>query len=215
MDIHENIYYSKEYKMLYHFNETTLTEKEEKKLSNGYSLICKSGCGNSIVTLCSPSGEVILSYRMYDNDVLSFEDIISHSDGKEYYVYKENLYGYSVLSLEDKKQLHYIPRGKGGEVLGESPILLKMHYDKYSNIAAIDCCMWACPNETALIDFSEPLKEQKIILLLDLIDKDREAYNSIEFKAWDNGRLILKTDKNEELCFSAESLRKLIRSELK
>ncbi|MGN0639145.1 MAG: hypothetical protein ACI4J0_12310 [Huintestinicola sp.] len=172
-------------------------------------------------SLVSPDKSVVLRWQLCDDhDFTSFTRIFTHSDGRLYLIYKEDLYGYSVLRLSDRKALHYVPKGyypHNGEeppYPGESFIMTDLHYCPENNFAAAGGCFWAAPYDTAILDFSDPLSPpDKIITIHDIIDPSHEndELEDIDFKEWKDGHLILEADMiKEQFRFSAADLRRFM-----
>lgn len=166
--------------------------------------------------LISPDKSTVHKWQLCDDhDFTSFTQIFTHSDGRLYLIYKEDLYGYSVLRLSDRKELHYVPLGdypdKSEPTRGESFIMTDLHYCKDNNYAAAGGCFWAAPYDTAIIDLSDPLSPpDKIRTLHDIIDPNYENddLEDIDFKEWQNGHLILEADiTKEQFRFSTSDLK--------
>lgn len=225
----ENIYHTKEYQSQRNDYLSGIVAPENKvetekiPLDAGFFLMSTEYTfkkqGNISKTayeqsLISPDGTKIHSWQIADShDFTDFAAIFTHSDSRLYFIYKEDLYGYSVLRLSDRKELHYIPRGivTDGKFMGESFIMTDFHYCRENNIAAAGGCFWAAPYDTALLDMTSPLSEpKKLVTVHDIIDPNYEndTLEDIDFKKWDNGFLVLEADAvKEELRFSTENLR--------
>jgi len=69
--------------------------------------------------------------------------LIAHSNGRKYFVYKEDLYGYSVLDIMSNDTFRYIPAEsfRGGETF----IITGISYNPTKNIMAATGCYWAYP----------------------------------------------------------------------
>lgn len=232
MNIHENIYgtplhlfYNNAYEGI--FDEKYYNHTDEKQLSCGYSLSCRRYyrvttdgissascvcCG--MLTLFSPEGAEIFAAKVYNDDsAFDMAVLIPHTDGRHYFVYRENMFGYSVLCTETMDEMHYLPMGRSdsGDTMGSSHILGSFHYDPKTSLCAASCGQWGAGQEIALFDLSSPLKEPvKITLLCDFIDPRREEYRRLCFKAWRDKRLIIGTDKGEELSFTEDILKKFL-----
>lgn len=172
-------------------------------------------------TLVSPDKSVVLRWQLCDDhDFTSFTQIFTHSDGRLYLIYKEALYGYSVLRLSDRKELHYVPLGyypdnaEEPPCPGESFIMTDFHYCHENNFAAAGGCFWAAPYDTVVLDFSDPLSPpDKIRTIHNIIDPNYENddLEDIDFKEWQNGHLILEADTiKEQFRFSPDDLRRFM-----
>lgn len=171
--------------------------------------------------LISPYKSVVHKWQLCDShDFTSFTQIFTHSDGRLYLIYKEELYGYSVLRLSDRKELHYVPKGcysDNKEELscpGESFIMTDFHYCPENNFAAAGGCFWAAPYDTAILDFGDPLSPpHRICTIRQIIDPnyENETTEDIDFKEWQKGHLILEADGiKEQFRFSPTDLRRFI-----
>lgn len=172
-------------------------------------------------SLISPDKSIVHKWQLCDcHDFTSFTQIFTHSDGRLYLIYKEELYGYSVLRLSDKKELHYVPLGNYSDnsqdksYPGESFIMTDFYYCPQNNYAAAGGCFWAAPFDTAILDFSDPLlPPDRIRTMHDIIDPNYEndALEDIDFKEWQNGFLILEADGiKEQFRFSPADLRRFM-----
>lgn len=238
MSSFENIYHTqkyREYRQQYIskvFKAQNKKDTEKLPLEAGFILesteysFFDNGSENKSLTayeqkLISPDKSVVLRWQLCDShDFTSFTQIFTHSDGKQYFIYKEDLYGYSVLRLSDRKELHYVPRGDYTDnseekpYPGESFIMTDFHYCPDNDFAAAGGCFWAAPYDTALLDFIDPLSPpDKITTIHDIMDPNYEndSLEDIDFKAWQNGFLILEADMiKEQFRFSSEDLRRII-----
>ena len=142
------------------------------------------------------TGKIICTWDNI-NDSGDFSAMISHSSGKHYLVFREDLYGYSVLEAETGREVHYMPEEsfpleeeKGRETF----IWTGAAYDPRSNLLAVSGCYWACPNGTLMLDFSDPLAEQDCSRWLDLhdvVDPDYEMYDGIDWEAFGPDGILL------------------------
>jgi len=120
-----------------------------------------------------------------------FCDLIKHVNGKSYLFYKEDLYGYGVYDLEEKKAFSYFPTHSWHR--GETFIATNLYYNEKNNIMAAEGCYWACPSETFLFRINDPLKifDSHLSLHL-LLDKEYDKYDDICFSGWEGTGLELK-----------------------
>lgn len=143
-------------------------------------------------------------------------DIIHHSNGKDYLIFTEDLYGYSVLELNALKIARYFPEISfyKNENFSETFIWTDFHYNHKNNYLAIGGCIWAAPSSLILVDFSNPLEikeEDQWIDIHGIIDPTFERFNDIDFKKWDGDNLHLIaenscTEKPENLTLSLDKL---------
>lgn len=231
MTCFENIYYTETYQAQRKDFSKMVFKSENKNTSESfaleagfilrsteYSIDNKTGYEQA---LFSPDGSEILRWELCDShDFTIFTQIFTHSDRHLYLIYKEDLYGYSVLRLSDRMSLHYVPRGYSPKVTdsspypGESFIMTDFHYCPRHNFAAAGGCFWAAPSDTALLDFTDPLAApDKIRTIHDIIDPNHEndLLEDIDFKEWQDGFLILEADMiKEQFRFSPSDLKRFM-----
>lgn len=153
--------------------------------------------------LLDSGGQVVYTWDNINDDG-EFYRLLPHANGNHYLVFREDLYGYSVLEVETGRTMHYIPEKswpldcRQGE---ETFIWTGVAYDAATNLLAVSGCYWACPNGTLLLDFADPLAEQDWKVWLDVqnvVDPDYDLYDDINLERFGkNGLLHFKT-------FSAE-----------
>ena len=126
-------------------------------------------------------GEIIYSTRdIYSN---SFYNLIDHQNGRQYLIFRIDLYGYSVLDLSTLKDYHYVPT----EILndGEAFIWTGVHYNRNTNLLVAEGCYWACPSGLCVLDFSNPASlpypEYDLNQYLHYDD-----FEEMEFGGWDD-----------------------------
>lgn len=111
--------------------------------------------------LLDSGGQVVYTWDNFNDDG-EFYRLFPHANGNHYLVFREDLYGYSVLEVETGRTMHYIPEkswpldGRQGK---ETFIWTGVAYDAATSLLAVWGCYWACPNGTLLLDFSDPLEE--------------------------------------------------------
>ena len=146
--------------------------------------------------------------RLYKNDELVFEwkntdgnsrvaDLIHHSDGNTYFIFDEDLYGYSVLNLGDLQCMHYIPAqsyGKYPEEFEETFLWCKCYYNPENNLLAVDGCYWACPYSLIVLDFSHPMTAVEAEDWVDVFQYcgDHPDLDDIDFVRWEGNDLVCK-----------------------
>ena len=149
-------------------------------------------------------GNIIYSFHTL-NESGSFWSFV-HQNGKRYLLFKQNLYGYSVLDIATGQDYRYYP--KGSFPGGETWIWMIPYYNAQNNILAIDGCYWACPSSITLADFSDPMKET---IYLDVNEYHGEGYPDLEFVRWNGtdlvGELRVKKSKTEVVIPEAEYTR--------
>ncbi len=139
-------------------------------------------------------GEVFYRWYNIDNNA-EFYRLIEHSDGNDYLIFRQDLYGYSVLNLQTMQDLHYIPAQSfpyGKEDFAETFIWMDAYYEPQSSLLAIPGCFWARPYSVAVLDFSQPLKANEAWLDIHLlVDANYDIYDNIDFAGWTDGTLVL------------------------
>ena len=138
---HSDLGYGYSYKY-YHY----LIQRGKKTYSGYYFELLKDG-------------EKIFDWKASGYGVLT--QIITHSNGKKYLLYGEDVYGYSVLDLETFENVHYIPeRSKRGlgDGCDETFIWRKAFYDTQSDILAVDGFYISEWPSVIFMDFSDPME---------------------------------------------------------
>ncbi|WP_298104921.1 hypothetical protein [uncultured Campylobacter sp.] len=140
----------------------------------------------------------IISWRCID-DRAEFFSLIRHANGKFYLVFRQGLYGYSVLELDCGRIMRFVP---DAWTLGkESFILSGVHYLRDWNALAASGCYWGAPNGVHLVSFAEPMsEEQRYVDVLDCIRGGYDIYEQADFAGFEGNELSLK-------CFRADTLR--------
>ena len=203
--------YKERMKMLdeYIFSRIMFDEPErEKELESGYLVRyyyyadeenCKPG-------YAPVDGEIC---RLFKDDNLIFEwkntdghsrmaSIIHHADGYTYFVFDEDLYGYSVLNLDSLQCMHFIPAESYGtypDEFKETFIWCDCFYNPENNLLAVDGCFWACPGDVIVLDFKNPMTAVEPNDWHSIYRKyrcDDPDLDDIEFDSWDNDTLVCK-----------------------
>ena len=209
-----NVYHTPQYQKFrqehaFLFSEDCLCQRpgKEPELLQGWT-VCTSRYQGGVYRaarhqLLDSGGQVVYTWDSLDFDG-EFYTLVGHANGNHYLVFREDLYGYSVLEVETGRTMHYIPEkswpldGRQGE---ETFIWTNVAYDAATNLLAVSGCYWACPNGTLLLDFADPLAEQDWKVWLDVqnvVDPDYDLYDDINLEQFGkNGLLHFKT-------FSAE-----------
>lgn len=128
------------------------------------------------------------------NDDCDFFKLIQHSNGKNYLVFRRDLYGYSLLEIETLKDFHYYPVCSLGfianeETFEETFIWTDVLYNPLNNLMVVFGCYWACPWDLALVDFSEPFEpaENQVCITFKKDIGDIEAYS------WQKNLLVINS----------------------
>ena len=209
-----NVYHTPQYQSFrrehaFLFSEDCLCQRpgKEPELLQGWT-VCTSRYQGGVYRaarhqLLDSGGQVVYTWDNINDDG-EFYRLFPHANGNHYLVFREDLYGYSVLEVETGRTMHYIPEkswpldSRQGE---ETFIWTNVAYDAATNLLAVSGCYWACPNGTLLLDFADPLAEQDWKVWLDVqnvVDPDYDLYDDINLERFGkNGLLHFKT-------FSAE-----------
>lgn len=185
------------------FEGRNFTRRQTINLSGGYEIIKDAyrlgaaNFGGGEYTLFDASKMQIISWRCID-DRVEFFSLIRHADGKFYLVFRQDLYGYSVLDLASAQIMRFVPDawldGK------ESFIWDAVHYLRGWDALAASGCYWAAPNGVHLVSFAEPMsEEQRYVDVLDCIRGGYDIYEQADFAGFEGNELSLK-------CFRAGTL---------
>lgn len=150
--------------------------------------------------LADSQGQVLCRWRNLNDDG-EFAALVRHVNGRRYLVFRRELYGYSVLEIETGRDFHFVP-GESfpaeGERFRETFIWTGVSYDPVSGLLAVSGCVWACPNNTLVLDFSQPLLECPTVDLHEMLDPDYEKYDDIDLDHWDGkGGMVLRVSSAE------------------
>lgn len=143
--------------------------------------------------LIDNAGAVCFSWRNIDRSG-EFYYCFRHADGERYFLFRQDLYGYSVLRLSDKAVFHYIPAQSfpaDRTDFAETFIWTDAAYDPESNLLAVSGCFWACPYSVMIVDFSAPFAVNEICTdIHEVIDGGYTMYDDADFLRWNKGLLI-------------------------
>ena len=186
------------------FEGRNFTRCQTINLSGGYEIVKDAyrlgatNFGGGEYTLFDTRKTQIISWRCID-DRAEFFSLIRHADGKFYLVFRQDLYGYSVLDLASAQIMRFVP---DAWTLGkESFIWDGVHYLGDWNALAVSGCYWAAPNGVHLVSFAEPMsEEQRYVDVLDCIRGGYDIYEQADFAGFEGNELSLK-------CFRADALR--------
>lgn len=169
---------------------------ETRELPEGYSVRTDYYAGQLTYQLraarhrlLDSGGQVVYTWDNMDYDG-EFYTLIAHANGNHYLIFREDLYGYSVLEVETGQTAHYIPEkswpldGRQGE---ETFIWTNAAYNPESNLLAVWGCYWACPGSMVFLDFSAPLEEQDCdcwVEMHEVMDPDYDLFDDIRLVNW-------------------------------
>ena len=187
------------------FITDNIAERKEVHLSDRYLLhICEYGgkvgdwnLYGSECSLVDCNSEAISKWHSIDNNG-DFYKIIKHSDGKEYLIFRQDLYGYSVLDIESREKMQFFPeKSLNSGADNETFIWTDIEYNPISNVLAVTGCYWACPYNVHLFTFDNPMSEnQKFIDLRECfepIECGYSIYCDVDFVKWENDILHIKS----------------------
>lgn len=142
--------------------------------------------------LFTPGGELLYAYTALNGAGLA--SIFRHANGRQYFIFQRDLYGYSALALDTLQAYHYIPQasacyGQSAD-FQESFIWTGLHYNAENSILAVDGCYWAAPNGILLTDFSDPMQARPWFIPQDE-PPFKGAFPAIDFVKWDGTALHL------------------------
>ena len=186
------------------FEGRNFTRRQTINLSGGYEIVkdayrlgATSFSGGEY-TLFDTHKTQIKSWRCID-DRAEFFSLIRHADGKFYLVFRQDLYGYSVLELDRGRIMRFVP---DAWTLGkESFILSGARYLWGWDALVVSGCYWGAPNGVHLVSFAEPMsEEQRYVDVLDCIQGGYDIYEQADFAGFEGNELSLK-------CFRADALR--------
>ena len=205
------------------FSKISFNEPErEKELEQGYLVryyyyADEAGCepGHAPVDgeICRliKDGSVVFEWKNTDGNS-RVADIIHHSDGHTYFIFDEDLYGYSVLDLDSLQSMHYIPAesyGRYPEEFKETFIWCNCFYNPENDLLAVDGCFWACPGDVIVLDFSDPMtavEAEDWHSLYDRCGRDYPDLDDIEFDGWDGDTLACRAIGADLPAFELENI---------
>ena len=186
------------------FEGRNFIQRQTINLGSGYEIVKDAyrlgatNFGGGEYTLFDTHKTQIKSWRCID-DRAEFFSLIRHANGKFYLVFRQDLYGYSVLELDRGRIMRFVPDvwtlGK------ESFIFSGVHYLRDWDALAARGCYWAAPNGVHLVSFAEPMsEEQRYVDVLDCMQGGYDIYEQADFAGFEGNELSLK-------CFRADALR--------
>lgn len=233
------MYKGKSYKNVYHewekyvdkvaYVESAVYFKDEDviELPEGYSLNVKTYTDrddnkcSAVLNVCelTQNGNRVYTYRSTYDHPCVYKGLVYHCNGHKYLPFQVDLYGISYLDLDSGEVFNYIPEGCEHDIdqyCGESFIITDIHYDPQSNLIAYGGCYWACPYEVMVGDLSDPLNfDPHLISIYDLIVSENGEGSDVDFVRFDDGKLIVKTDDNNERAFCLNELKAKLRTPFK
>ena len=142
--------------------------------------------------------EVVYEYVSVDDQCRPFTRFINHSNGHRYYPFHIDLYGISYIDVDTLEVFNYIPRGQTNDMnlnVGESFIIMDIHYDPNTNLVAYDGCLWAYPYDVMVGDLSDPLGfDPHLVSIYDILDSKYESGYYIGFDSWESDGIVVELE---------------------
>ena len=213
---YKNVYSNPQYQALFTKNQQAYGKDEyflktdSNDLENGYIVQwdsygeCQRAKNsvlytNTFIQRCRflHKGTILFEYdSIYDMGHVSA--IIKHQNGKNYFLFKTDLYGLNVYDMESKEIFYYMPEGyqhSYQQIYGESFIIISIHYDENTNLIAYEGCYWGGTSDVMVGDFSNPMNFNPILKSIhEMIDPEYECYDDIDFDKWEDGKLYVTVD---------------------
>lgn len=196
------------------FVPENLEESERFETEDGFYAERAIYCGKvtglnlraSETVVYAANSSEIYRYRNIDENQ-EFLTLVRHSNGKQYLMFRTDLYGYGVYDIAADNDFFYIPDEK------ETFIWTKLFYNPLNDMLAVSGCYWACPWDVTLLDFKNPMKETEWLNLHSKLDPGYEIYDDIDFVHWDGTSLIVTLDAIELVNGKEISVRREMRIE--
>lgn len=188
---------------------------EAHRLTAGYTVQVTSYAGKvaalnltgSECRLLNGDGHEIANWRSIDDDG-AFYKIITHSNGNNYLLFRQDLYGYSVLDIAAGTILQFFPERSLKDA--ETFIWTDVDYNPASNVLAVSGCYWACPNSTHLFTFAQPMHENQLqVDMVECFEGGYDTYDDVLFVSWEQAdlrvtRYAYETNTRQEVLVPAE-----------
>lgn len=184
--------------------------EREKDLESGYLVRyyyyedkenCKPGYAPAAGEICRLLKDNKLLFEWKNTDGNSrMACITHHADGNTYFVFDEDLYGYSVLNLDSLQCMHFIPAESYEtcpDAFRETFIWCECHYNPENNLLAVNGCFWACPGDVIVLDFKNPMiavESKDWSSVYGECGCDDSKPDNIDFDSWDKDTLVCKAN---------------------
>ena len=218
---YENIYSNPQYQALFTKNQQVYGKEEcflkadRKDLGNGYAVQwdsygeCRRAKNGVVykytfIQKCHLLHEETILFK-YDSiyDMARVSAIITHQNGKSYFLFKTDLYGLNVYDMQSKDMFCYVPEGyqhRYQQIYGESFIITAIHYDEKTNLIAYEGCYWGGTSDVMVGDFSNPMNFNPVLQSVhEQIDPEYECYDDIDFDKWEDGKLHVIVDGKKDV----------------
>ena len=203
-----NFYGSEEYNKLIQdldkkiYSKCDLTKETNKKvLNDNYSIkyyYYKDIDSNKDGEICRLYKDEKMIYEWKNiYNISRYATIIKHSDGNKYLLFSIDLYGYSVLNLKTLECINYIPSESYLDNK-ETFIWCDVNYNINSNLLVVSGCYWGTPYSLIVLDFTKPMEIVESRNWLNLPSKYYELGCDIDFKCWDDNKLVCMLDENKD-----------------
>jgi hypothetical protein len=140
----------------------------------------------SETALISPNGAEVYRWRNI-SDEGEFAELIRHSNGGLYLLFRIDLYGYGVLELTGGKTFFHVPQKT------ETFIWTDVRYNPANDMLVVFGCFWGSPNSLHLLCFRDPLSITPWADVIDLLEGGYDRYDDVDFLRWDGDDLVVKT----------------------
>ncbi len=157
--------------------------------------------GREVSVFHNRADNALCTWKCYDDNAI-FYDIIKHSDGNEYLLFRQELYGYSVYCLTTDVFFQYYPQSA---LDGEECFIWAgvEEYRPEENWLLVTGCYWACPWSIAIIDFENPLSIPRFQLdIRSHLAGDYFDFDDIYIDHWEDDVLHLKCLYDEKVLMN-------------
>lgn len=223
---YKNIYHDERYRLLCEkmrgaYQQENFLRSEKVDLQNGYIVTADSygvtgGTDNIsshlfIQKCClKHNEEIIFKYDSIYNMPRHVAAIIKHQNGRQYFLFKTDLYGLNVYDMESGSVYYYLPEGwqhPDVQICGESFIITDIHYNALNNMIAYGGCYWAGPCDVKVGDFTEPMNfNPRLKSMRGFLDPEYEMYDDIDFGSWQGEELHLLADMNVDIVVDVNNV---------
>ena len=227
-----NVYHTPQYQSFrqeqaFLFSEACLCQRpgKEPELPQGWTVRTSRYQGGVYRAarhqLLDSGGQVVYTWNNINDDG-EFYQLLPHANGNHYLVFREDLYGYSVLEVETGETMHYVPEKSwplDGGMGEETFIWTNAAYDLETNLLVVSGCYWASTNDTLFLDFSRPLEEQDCLQWLEMhkvVDPEYDLYDDIDLERFgEDGLLYFRAfsaedGKRRDFTFPADRILELV-----
>lgn len=177
------------------FVPANLGDEEKRQLTGGYTvqiqnysgIVGKWNLDGSECRLLDSSGRPIAQWRSIDNSS-DFHKILHHTNGRSYLIFRQDLYGYSLLDIAGREIRQFFPQHSldGGETF----IWTDADYCPETDVLAVSGCYWACPNSIQLFLFDDPFNNNLTFVdVNECFNGGYDDFEDVNFVGWNNSNL--------------------------